>query len=160
MDLFFTPVIDLHELCLSILHFTLRCCEHLLKVGAKKRAGIFEYHAKGRFTVNLFQFSISLIIVNLGEEKQAKIRHEMDKIIKNYKEQKNIELFQPRDGGMGSSNTGNTCRDVLSDPEFMSEQTGLSVTLISRFNSIRIALAHTKKKDIDKFWVHFDFLLT
>ena len=48
MDLDFTPKIDLHELCMSILHFTLRLFEHLLKVGAKIKAKVHLYHATGR----------------------------------------------------------------------------------------------------------------
>ena len=44
----FTPKISLHELCMSILHFTLRLFEHLLKVGAKIKAKVFLYHATGR----------------------------------------------------------------------------------------------------------------
>ena len=44
----FTPKIDLHELCMSVLHFLLRLFEHLLKIGAKIKANVLLYHATGR----------------------------------------------------------------------------------------------------------------
>ena len=69
----------------------------------------------------------------------------MDKIIKNFKEKKGLAIFQPRDGGRGSSNDGNTARRALKDHDFMSEQTGLSAVLFKRINVIRVSFASTRK---------------
>ena len=92
-----------------------------------------------------------LLCTFLGEVNQAKVKLAMSRIIKNYDDDKGLQLFKPRDGGKGSSNDGNTARRVLEDEEYLSKQTGISVNLIHRLNIIRIALTCTKKKNAKKF---------
>ena len=75
----------------------------------------------------------------------------MDRIIKDYKNDKGLSLFQPRPGGSGTSNDGNTARKVMNDKEYLAKQTGISLELIHRLNIIRIALACTKKKNVEKY---------
>ena len=120
------------ELCIATLHFTIRTFEHLIKIGAKKRANVLKYIAKGK-------------------ENQDKIKEAMNEIIKNFHDKLGLDIFQPRDGGRGSSNDGNTCRTAFQHPEFLAEQTGLSLELIKRLNFIRIALAKKDKKHPEKF---------
>ena len=79
------------ELSLAILHFSIRTFEHLIKIGAKNKAGVQEYYARGAV-------------------KQAKVKLALDRIRKNFKETLGLSIFEPRDGGKGSSNDGNTGR--------------------------------------------------
>ena len=81
----------LSELSLAILHFSIRTFEHLVKIGAKNKAGVHEYYARGAV-------------------KQAKVKLALDKIRKKFKEELGLSIFEPRDGGKGSSNDGNTGR--------------------------------------------------
>ena len=111
----------LSELCLSILHFAIRVFEHLIKVGARVKAGVCEFPA-------------------YGAVKQGKIGLAKDRIIKQFKDEMDMDIFQVRPGG-GTSNTGNVARDALSQHEFMAKVTGLSVELIKRLDYIRISLA-------------------
>ena len=106
------------ELCFSILHFTLRAFEHLIKVGARVKAGVREFPT-------------------YGEVKHAKIDLAEAKIITLFKEKLNLDVNQPRDGGKGSSNDGNTARTAFDNPEIFSYITGISVELIKRFDIIR-----------------------
>ena len=106
------------ELCFSILHFTLRSFEHLIKVGARVKAGVREFPA-------------------YGPVKHAKIDLAEAHMITLFKELLNLDVNQPRDGGKGSSNDGNTARTAFENPEIFSYITGISVELIMRFNIIR-----------------------
>ena len=121
----------LGELCLSILHFSMRTFEHLIKVGAKLKANVLEFPA-------------------YGAVKQAKIGLAKDRIIKQFKEELDMDIFQVRPGG-GTSNTGNVARDALSQHEFMAKVTGLSVELIERLDNIRICLASVDELERDLF---------
>ena len=106
------------ELCFSILHFTLRSFEHLIKVGARVKAGVREFPA-------------------YGPVKHAKIDLAEAHMITLFKELLNLDVNQPRDGGKGSSNDGNTARTAFDNPEIFSYITGISVELIKRFDIIR-----------------------
>ena len=133
LDRDFLPLCDhaLSELCISILHFAIRVFEHLIKVGARIQAKVFEFPA-------------------YGAEKQGKIALAKDRIIKQFKEELDMDIFQVRPGG-GTSNTGNVARDALKQHEFMARVTGLSVELIRRLDHIRISLASTDKLIKDDF---------
>ena len=126
MDLDFDPISDevFCEMCMSILHFTLNTFKHLCNVGAKIKANVKEFPAR-------------------GPVKQAKIKLAAERIKKNFDEL-GMNMFDKRRAG--SNPDGNSARIAFRNTAFFAQNVGLSETLIWRFNVIRIALASTKQK--------------
>ena len=72
-----------------------------------------------------------------GPVKHAKIDLAEAKIITLFKDLLNLDVNQPRDGGKGSSNDGNTARKAFDNYQTFAYITGLSVELIKGWNIIR-----------------------
>ena len=109
-----------NEICLSILHFTINMFRHFCKVGAKLKANVKEYYAR-------------------GEAKQARVKA-ADEEIKAKFDELGLQLKLKRFAD------GNMSRTAFQNLEFFSEAVGISTELLKRFNVIRIALASTLKK--------------
>ncbi len=111
----------LSELFLSVLHFGLRICDHVFKVAFKmpiKKAYLRQNNP----------------------EDIAKVEARTQEIKDAYRA-KGLHLFEVRDGGAGTSMDGNLARRVFDEPEFLSQQSGLSLDLILGYRTLWIALA-------------------
>ena len=115
------------ELCMSILHFTIRTFEHFCKIGFKQDVKKF---------------------TKLTNEEKEKVK-ERTKWVKAEFLKKGLPIFEPRPGG--SSNDGNLARDAFKDPEWFASVVGVPAELMRKINFIRIALASTLKKNPAKF---------
>lgn len=67
--------------------------------------------------------------------------------IKNF----NLRVDMPAAGGSGNSNTGNVARKAFSNPQLLSQTTGVDVNLIQRLFFILIAISCDQLLDVEKF---------
>ena len=68
-----------------------------------------------------------------------------------FREKTGLLVDEPRDGGRGNSNDGNTARKFFSNPSLASEITGIDEDLITRCATILQALASGYPININKF---------
>ena len=119
----FTPVSDAAfvEICLSILHFTINMFRLFCTIGARIKANVKQYKAR-------------------GERKRAKIDRAHARIYDQLDQRLGLQL------GLKRYADGNMARKAFENLDIFSEITGISVELLERFNVIRIALASNLKK--------------
>ena len=124
-------------MCMSILHFAINTFRHFRTVGAKIKANVKEFPARGAV-------------------KQAKIKLALERINKNFDEL-GLNMFDKRRAGQNPD--GNSSRIAFKNTAFFADQVGLSEELIWRFNVVRIALATTEQKEsIFNFVQLFNFI--
>lgn len=128
----------LSELSASILHFLLRVFELLCKIGFRQ------------------DFKVWMVRKNNKRHKRLFERRKKQ-IIAAFKA-KGLNIFQPRDGGRGTSNDGNTAKRAFEDPQFFADQVGVSVQLIEGLHNIWIALACSLPICADKFQRYCDWV--
>lgn len=71
-----------------------------------------------------------------GEENKQMLKVRKQEIQKQFKLQMGLIIDQPKQGGAGNSNDGNTARRFFANPEMSSSITGIKKELIERFATI------------------------
>jgi hypothetical protein len=89
---------------------------------------------------------------NVGE----KIKDRKKIIQARIKSEFNVHVDMPRDGGAGTSNTGNVARRLFENPVKLAENLELDVQMIKDFKTIMIALNCHEEIDPEKFQVVCD----
>ena len=79
------------------------------------------------------------------------IKQRKEVVKKRFREQMGLVVDQPKSGGAGTSNDGNTARRAFRDVDKLSEVTEVDVELLNRFAVILSALASSLAIDTDKF---------
>ncbi len=116
--------------------------------------GLSTLHAWIRFMENILHISYNLKCRKWShlnkEEAEEKARRKIA-IKAKFREQLNLIIDTPKQGGSGNSNDGNTARRFFANPEITASITEVNVELIRRFAVILQAMASGKKVDIEKF---------
>ena len=89
-------------------------------------------------------------IVRSSEDK-AKVSERKKYVQSEFRTKMSLYVDEPRSGGQGSSNDGNTARRAFSDEALFAEITGVSQELIRRFRVILEALSSGFEIDTAKF---------
>lgn len=75
-------------------------------------------------------------------------------IVKRFRQEMGLIVDQPKPGGSGTTNTGNTARRFFQKPELSSAITGINFALIKQFGTILTAISsgfHINTEAFDKF---------
>ena len=133
-------------MCVSVLHFGPRTMENFLNIGFRQ-----DFEAWQRRT-----------------PEQKELAKERKKIIQaNFKRELSLAICEPRSGGLGSSNTGNTARKAFNHPHFFAvqiiknpDQNVMRVARCSRLitmtRNIWIVLRSCMKVNVDKLQDYCD----
>lgn len=120
---------EAYQFGLSTLHAWIRLFELVLHIG----------------------YRLKLKVWSVKKAQRKEYLTEKKRIQSEFYDKMGLPVDQPRAGGAGSSNDGNTARRAFADPATFSSITGVDVGLITRFSVILRALASTKPVDPDKF---------
>ena len=82
---------------------------------------------------------------------EAEYQANIARIKAAFKAKFGMSIYEPKDGGKGTTNDGNTARRALDEPEWFSEVTGVPVEIIKRANNIWICLRSGLPIDPQKF---------
>ena len=121
---------DALEIGLSTLHAWIRTFEWILHVG---------------YRIDLKTWAVR------GDENKAVMAERKRKMQAEFRRQLGLHVDQPRSGGSGTSNDGNTARRAFADPPAFSQITGVDQELIERLQTILEAINSTEPIDADKF---------
>ena len=86
-----------------------------------------------------------------GEENQAVLKERKAKIQAEFRERLGLHVDQPRAGGAGTSNDGNTARRSFADPVAFSAITGVDQQLIERLRAILEAINSSNPIDVRRY---------
>ena len=86
-----------------------------------------------------------------GDAMKAAVRERKKVVQQRFRRQLGLVVDQPRAGGSGTSNDGNTARRAFADPERFSAVTGVDVLLIRRFATILSALQTTEVVNAERY---------
>lgn len=86
-----------------------------------------------------------------GDDNKGVMMERKRKVQAEFRRQLGLHVDQPRAGGSGTSNDGNTARRAFADPPAFSEITGVDQGLIERLQTILEAINSAEPIDADKF---------
>ena len=121
---------DALQIGLSTLHAWIRTFEWILHVG---------------YRMDLKTWAVR------GDDNKGVMMERKRKVQAEFRRQLGLHVDQPRAGGSGTSNDGNTARRAFGDPPAFSEITGVDQGLIERLQTILEAINSTEPIDADKF---------
>lgn len=128
----FTPNPDSLQYGISPLHCWIRFLECVLHIGY-------------RIEIKVWQIK--------GESNKLVVNERKKNIQNQFWEKLSLHVDKPKPN-YGSSNDGNTARRAFENPDIFSEITGVSLELITKFQTILIALACRLPLDLEKFETH------
>jgi hypothetical protein len=101
--------------------------------------GISTLHAWIRFLELVLHIAYRLPFKNWqarGDDAKSAVSNEKSRIQKDFREQMGLVIDQPRSGGAGTSNDGNTARRVFQDTEIASNILNIDKALLDNFHTI------------------------
>ena len=87
----------------------------------------------------------------VGSKHKDAVRERKRKVQRRFREEMDLVVDQPRAGGHGSTNDGNTARRAFNNVDQLSEITGVDKTLLQRFAVILNALSSFSPIDVEKY---------
>ena len=99
-------------------------------------------------------YRLGLKVWSVREQHKERFKAEKMRIQSEFRDKMGLVVDMPRAGGAGTTNDGNTARRAFSDPEMLSQITGVDLGLIIRFSVILQAISSSRPVDADKFGVY------
>ena len=124
------PDVTMYSFGLSTLHAWIRFLECLLHISY--RIGVKKWQVKGK------------------DDKQQ-VAQRKEKVVKSFRQEMGLIIDQPKPGGFGSTNDGNTARRFFKEPNISATITGIDEELIRRFSIILRVISSGFAVNVDAF---------